>query len=95
MVPRPARNATKTNVTSAAADTLVLADRARLGAIVYNDSTAILYLSYGSDAASLTNYTRQIPSQGVYEMPQEMVYNGMIRGIWASANGFARVTELT
>lgn len=81
------------SVASAASDTLILAANAnRRGAAVFNDSTAVLSLSLGTTAASSTVFTVKIASQGYYEIP--FGYAGQIRGIWASANGFARVTEV-
>ena len=92
--------ATRSSLTStASADTgtsanLVLALNAlRKGAIVYNESTAILYLGFSTTAVSATSYTVQIPASGYYEVP--FWFSGQLRGIWAAANGFARVTELT
>lgn len=61
------------------------------GRTVYNDSTAVLYLKFGS-GASTTSYTVQIASQGFFEFPVP-VYIGEVDGIWASANGNARVTS--
>jgi len=80
-------------VASAAADTLLLAANAnRRGATVANDSTSVLYLSLGTNAASNTAYTVKLNAAGYYEVP--FGYTGALRGIWASANGAARITEV-
>lgn len=85
---------TETNVASSATSVTVLASNAsRLGATVYNDSTQILYLLLGSGTASNSNYTLQMAAGSYYEVP--FGYTGQLTGIWASANGNARVTELT
>lgn len=90
---------TPSNVASSASSVTILASNAnRLGATVTNDSTQILYLLLGSSAASTTNYTVQLAgstSTGVayYEVP--FGFTGQLTGIWASANGNARVTELS
>lgn len=85
---------TLSNVSSSATSVTVLASNSsRRQATVYNDSTAILYLKFGA-TASATSYTVQLPAAGYYELPQP-VYTGILDGIWASANGNARVTELT
>lgn len=97
--PPTAATGTKSNVTSAAADTIILAANAnRRGGTIYNDSTAALYLSLGTTAASTTSFTVVLAGNGsgiggFYELPSG--FTGQVRGIWASANGFARVTELT
>jgi hypothetical protein len=84
----------RTSVAGAAADTLILASNAnRLGATVYNDSAAILYLSLGTAAASTTDFTVKMVADAYYEVP--FGYTGAIRGIWASATGSARVGEIT
>jgi hypothetical protein len=89
---------TATSVASSAADVLALAANPnRDGAVFFNESTAVCYLllSGTSGAASLTNYSVQIPAGGYFELPPTAVYSGQIRAIWAAANGFLRVTELT
>lgn len=84
----------RTSVAGAAVDTLILAANSnRLGATVYNDSTAILYLALGTAAASTTDFTVKMVAGAYYEVP--FGYTGMIRGIWASATGSARIGEVT
>lgn len=90
-----ASTATLTNVNgTVSSTTLLAANTARLGALIYNDSTAIMYLAYASTATT-TAYTTQVPSQALFELPVAPVYDGIITAVWASANGAARVTELT
>jgi len=62
-----------------------------VGRTITNDSTAVLYVKYGT-TASTTSYTVQIQPGGYYEFPQPM-YTGPVDGIWASANGYARLTS--
>lgn len=93
--PPSSASATLTNVTSSASSTTCLAaNTARKGVILYNDSTAILYLGLTASAVSTTSYTTQVASQGYFQMPNPVNYTGQITCIWASANGAARVTEL-
>lgn len=81
------------SVTAAAADTLLLAANAnRRGAAVTNDSTAVLYLSLGTTAASATAFTAKLTAGAYFEVPAG--YSGAVRGFWGAANGFARVTEV-
>lgn len=85
---------TQTSVASSATDVTILASNVnRLGATVFNDSTQILYLLLASGTSSNTNYTVQLTTLTYYEVP--FGYTGVIKGLWASANGNARVTELT
>lgn len=82
-----------TNVASSAASVQIIGlNNKRLGATVYNDSTQILFLLLSEAAASATQYTVQLGAGDYYETPFK--YTGPIQGIWASANGNARVTEL-
>lgn len=78
---------------SASSVTILASNASRLGASVYNDSTAILYLLLASGSASTTVHTVQMPAGYYFEVPA--FYTGIIVGIWASATGSARVTELT
>lgn len=88
-----ATTATLANVAgSASSVTLIAANTSRKGATIQNDSTAILYVKFGSTASS-TSYTVLMQPQSYYEVPGG--YTGIITGIWASATGNARVTELT
>ena len=85
---------TRSSVAAAAVDTLILASNtSRLGATVFNDSTAILYLALGTVAASTTDFTLKMAAASYYEVP--FGYTGQIRGIWASATGSARIGEST
>jgi len=94
VTPGTSTTGTNSSVAGAAADTLILASNVnRKGATIYNDSNAKLYLLLGTTAASLTNFTVTLSKDAYYEVP--FAYSGQIRGIWASASGFARVTELT
>jgi hypothetical protein len=88
-----AATATLSNVSSSASTTTILsANTGRVGMCLHNDSTAVLYLKCGA-TASTSSYTVKIPADSYYEMPFN--YTGRIDGIWASANGNARVTEFT
>jgi galactitol-specific phosphotransferase system IIB component len=78
--------------------TLLASNANRIGATIFNDSTSKLYLALHSGAAITATapaaaHTIQIPAGGYYEVP--FGYTGIITGLWAAANGAARVTELT
>lgn len=94
-VRRPAASAAAvTNVAASAASvTLVASNANRRGLLVFNDSTANLYLKYGA-TASATSFTVPLGPGGLFEMP-EPIYSGIVDGIWSAANGAARITELT
>lgn len=61
--------------------------------LVYNDSSAALYLKFGS-AASTSDFTVKIPADSLFEVPGTGPYGGVVTGVWASATGNARVTEV-
>lgn len=86
------KKTTLANVASSASSvTLLAANAARLGAFIVNESTATLYVKCNSGTASATSYTKAMPTNTDWEVP--CGYRGAITGIWASANGNARVTE--
>lgn len=88
-------SASHANVASSASSvTLLSSNSSRVGCYIYNDSTQILRIKFGS-SASATSMVLPLKPQGVYEMPQVSPYTGIITGIWDSADGSARVTELT
>jgi hypothetical protein len=73
---------------------ILASNSSRLGATIYNDSTAALYLLLASGSASATNFTVKVAADGYYEVP--FGYTGAIDGVWASnASGNARVTEFS
>ncbi len=84
--------AAHTSVASSASSVQLLAATARKGFTIFNDSTQVLYIKYGA-TASATSYLAQIAASGFYEDPWG--WNGVVDGIWASANGNARIVELT
>jgi hypothetical protein len=87
---------TKSNVSDAATSTTLLAaNTGRMGAIIKNDSTSILYVDLSGGTASATSYSVDLQAGDVLTLgPGE--YNGLITGIWsADASGAARVTEFT
>ena len=87
-----ARNAAVTSTASSASSVTLLSERrGRVGFSVYNDSTQVLYVKYGA-TASTSSYTVQVIAGGFFEDPFQ--YSGRVDGIWASANGNARVTEV-
>lgn len=93
VVTQKAGTSTLSNVSGSASSVTVLAaNTSRLGATIYNDSTAVLYLKFGT-TASTTSFTVKLQPDDYYEVP--FGYTGTIDGIWASATGAARVTELT
>lgn len=84
--------ATARQATSTAVATLKVANAARKGLTVYNESAAVLYVKLGTGAAA-TDYTYAMPASGYYEVPYG--YTGAVTGILASGTGNAQVTELT
>jgi hypothetical protein len=89
----PCDTGAQSNVNSSASSVEILAaDKNRNGFTLYNDSTAILYLLLSDGTASTTVYTTQVAANGgFFEAPYN--YRGAVNGIWAVANGAARVTE--
>jgi len=97
--PAFAATSTLTNVASSATSvTLLAANNNRKTVIILNDSTADLYVTLNASAASTTNYSLFLAAK-VGNTPSSAIfggddYSGEIRGIWSSANGFARITEV-
>jgi epidermal growth factor receptor substrate 15 len=71
---------------------LLAANASRRGATLFNDSTAVMYVKLGT-TASATSFTVRLLANAYYEVP--FSYNGRIDGIWVSATGNCRLTELT
>lgn len=83
------------NVSSSATNVTLLASNAsRKGFTIFNDSTQVLYVKFGA-TASTTSFHVKMAAGSYYESPAGVNYTGIIDGIWASANGSARVGEFT
>ena len=89
---RPATSVVSSVAGSVSSVVLLPSNSSRLGATVYNDSNALLYIKLGV-TASTTDYTIKLFPQSYWEVP--FGYTVEIDGIWASVNGFARIDELT
>jgi hypothetical protein len=88
-----ASSATLTNVAgSATTVTLLGSNAARIGAYLFNDSSAALYVKMGA-TASATSFTVKVAAGGYFELPHPC-YTGILDGLWDSATGAARVTEV-
>lgn len=88
-----ATGVTTSVASSATAVTLSAADTNRVGLTLFNDSTQVLYVLLGAGTASTSVYTVQLGAGGYYEMPFR--FTGIVTGLWASANGNARITVIT
>lgn len=85
-------SATTASVASSATNVTVFAANGRAKRrMIFNDSSAVLYLKFGA-TASTSSYTVQMATNTYYEFPLPL-YTGQVDGIWASANGNARTTE--
>lgn len=88
----PAGTATLTNISgSASSVTLVAANTSRRWLTCVNDSSATLYLKFGT-TASTTSFSYKMSPNTTFEMGAP--WSGIITGIWDSATGSARCTEL-
>lgn len=92
-----AETSTVTSVGDANANTAILAaNEDRVGALIENQSSAILYLLLNSGTASVAagGYSVSLSQNETFEVPAG--YTGAINGIWASdAGGYANITEFT
>lgn len=77
---------------SASSVTLQAANASRKGLFVYNDSSSVLYLKLGPTASS-SSFTVKMVADSYYEVPA--TYTGIVDGLWVSAVGSAKVTEVT
>jgi len=91
--PAPAATGTATSVAGSASNvTLLAANTARIGGTIFNDSSADLFVKLGA-TASATSFTIKMATDGYFVVPAN--YTGIIDGIWGSATGDARITEIT
>ena len=72
---------------------IIAANPYRKGFKIFNNSTQVLYVKYGSEASS-SDFSIKLAAGAYFEnaMP---VYLGSVHGVWAAVNGSAQITELT
>ncbi len=81
-----------TQVTSSTSSvTILAANTNRKEALIFNNSTANLFLAF-TGTASVTAFTVKLAAGGSYALPMPL-YKGVISGIWDAVNGTAQVTE--
>ena len=89
-------SSTVTTVNASASDTTLLAANAnRKGFIIFNNSTAILYILLASGTSSSTNFSILLNQNESLIIDNTCLYTGIIKGIWASATGDCKVTEFS
>lgn len=89
----PATAVALSNVNSSASNVTLLSPASRRGGIVFNDSTAALNVKFGATASASSFTYRMLPG-ATLEFPSP-IYQGIVDGIWDSANGAARIGEVT
>lgn len=89
-------SSTVTTVNAVASDTTLLASNAnRKGFIIFNNSTAILYILLASGTSSNTNFSILLNQNESLIIDNTCLYTGVVKGIWASATGDCKVTEFS
>lgn len=90
-----ASSATTTSVGDETSSTQLLASNpSRIGWSITNDSSAVLYVKFGSGASSTSYVARLAQYDRIGQGPLDGLYTGAIYGLWASdAGGSARCTE--
>jgi len=91
-----ATTATLSNVSdNVASQTLAALNTGRKGLIIFNDSSGILLIKFGT-TASATDFTYRVNPFQTFEMLSGVIFTGRVDGIWLSdGGGAARVTELS
>lgn len=88
-----ASSATVSSVAASATNVTLLASNANRKAVyLFNDGASLLYVKFGA-TASTTSFTIRVDAYGYWESGP-IIYTGQIDGIWASASGSARITEV-
>jgi hypothetical protein len=78
-------------IAAATASTTLFSASTCNGRSIYNSSTSIAYLTFGTVSSS-TAYTTQLATASTYVFPSP-TYCGPVTAAWASANGTAYTTQ--
>lgn len=86
--------ATHANVAGSASSVQLFASNPEATArSIYNDSSAALYVKFGTTASS-SSFVVKLNAGDLFEFPLPL-YDGVVHGIWTSATGNARTLELS
>lgn len=88
-----ATGASSTVAGSATAVTLKAANNGRRGLTLFNDSSSACFVLLGAGTVSATVFSVKMSAGTYYEVP--FGFTGIVTGIWVTATGSMRVTELT
>jgi len=69
---------------------LLPANSGRVGASILNDSSANLFVAFGTPGTT-TDYSAKVLPGAIYTLPVR--FTGVINGVWDAVNGQARITE--
>lgn len=88
--------ARRTTVASLATAAQILPARNRFGGVLYNRSTAILYLLWvdpntAPETVSATVHSVEVAAGGYYNFPEGM--SAPLNGVWVAANADCQITE--
>jgi hypothetical protein len=87
------RNPVTTSIASSVNSTTILASNAnRRGLFIYNDSTAVLRVSFSTPATSGNSFVG-IPARSFLILDPLLISTATLYGIWETANGTAQITE--
>lgn len=73
--------------------TLAASQTKRVALSIYNASANPLFMKLGASATT-ASYSLMMVASGYYELPRP-IYNGIVTGIWQTANGSAYISETT
>ena len=90
---RPATSTLTSVASSATSVTLLASNAARRRMIVVNESSKTLFVAFAATATA-TAYTVAVAGNATYQGTLDD-YTGIVTGIWSSAVGSARITEIT
>ena len=94
IITQPTASTVTTVAVGAVSTTLLVANAARLGCMIFNDAASKLYVKLGA-GASTANYTVRLDGFGYFELPFP-VYTGIITAVRAAGPAASvQVTELT
>lgn len=91
VAPRTANTTVPVNSTTASIS-LVNTNTSRKGISIYNNSSAILYLSYLTPA-TITNSFMAMQPRSLLMLDQHLIVTNAIYGVWSEADGTAQITE--
>lgn len=91
----PSGSASHARVAAATGSALIMSGNLqRVHGSIFNHSGASLYIKFDDNNVTINDFDVKLSSGSYFELPKP-VYQGIVRGVWDAAAGFAMIVDFS